>query len=142
MLSTNYFLITPKPVLADRLAEFGGEELADLRAPVIWEDAEYDRGLLQREDFELLVKLLFLDTLTRECTDDKAFSQVFPRLYISAEYFDALWELERALIDSTVDDAIADALASGTLQALMEHSNERVRQALGTVVSKSKDSTV
>jgi len=136
MLSPNYFLITPKPVLADRLTKLGGEDLADLRAPVMWSDVEYDRGLLQSGDFELLVKLLFLDTLKRERGDDRAFTRVFSGLYISAEYFDSLWEFRRVLIDSTVDDAIADALASGSLQAVMEHSNERVRQALATINKK------
>lgn len=141
MLSTNFFLITPKPALIDRLTRLGGDGLPDLRVPVMWSDVEYDRGLLQREDFELLLKLLFLDTLKRERGDDRAFSQVFGGLSISAEYFDSLWEFERVLIDSTVDDALADAVASGTMQSVLDHSNERIRRALATVNSQKKDST-
>lgn len=130
MLCPNYFLITPRPVLVDRLTTFGGEELADLRARVMWSDLEYDRGLLHRADFELLVKLLFLDTLKREREDGQAFSQVFPDLSINAGYFDSLWEFERFGIESTVNDAISDAIASGTLHSVMEHANDRLRQAL------------
>jgi hypothetical protein len=96
----------------------------------MWSGAEHDRGVLLHTDVELLTKLLFLDVLGRERQANKAFSFVFGDLSISAEYFDRLWIIERVRVDMSVEDAISDAIETGTVQTVIEHGNERIKKVI------------
>lgn len=138
MRSVAYFLITPRPILIARLSTSEAAELADLRNPVLWSDIEYDKGLLLHSDFELLAKLLFLDTLRRERKSDEAFSAAFAELSISGDYFDSLWKFERILLE-TVEEAISLAIEADSFQEVLENSNDRIKEALSDRVKKGSN---
>jgi hypothetical protein len=130
MKHLSYFLIAPREVLTDRLKKLGAKGLADLSDAVIWSGYEHDKGLLSHSDVELLTKLLFLDALNRERKSDNAFLSVFDGLSISGEYFDFLWTIKRVRVDMSVEDAISDAIETGSVQAVGEHGNDRIRDVL------------
>jgi hypothetical protein len=130
MKHTSYFLITPKPELFDRLNRSGSAALSDLSKPVMWSGDEHGKSRLLHSDVELLVKMLFLDVLRRERGRDETFNAVFKGLATTGEYFDSLWSLVRVPIDMSVEDAIADAVDSGTVDSLAKAGNERVNEVL------------
>ena|SRR6266851_4968885 len=130
MLHKGYFVISPKPALTARLKESGALQLSDLLQPVLWSADEPDKGLLLDSDTELLVKLLFLDTLRRERGHRDAFRVVFKNIATTEEYFDSFWSLDRTPLDMSAEDAIEDAIVGGSIDALMESSNDRIKEVL------------
>lgn len=136
MKRTSYFLIIPRSTLVERLQEARVRDLSDLSRSVMWSGGEHDRSLLQHSDVEELVKVLFLDVLLRERGSHAEFANLFPMLVRTAEYFDVLWMLERVDLDMSIEDAIEDALITGSLGALSS-GNARINEFLAIVKSRS-----
>ena len=110
MQHTSYFLISPTAELARRINEAGAPELADLAEPMLWSANEPDRGMLTPAEMELLAKLLFADALRRERGGHPKFEALFGGLRPSVAGFDALFTLRRTPLDTSVEDALSDAL--------------------------------
>lgn len=130
MKHTSYFLITPKAELISRLQETSDSGLVDLMEPVMWSGAEHDKSRLQHSDVELLAKILFLDTLLRERNSEVGFKKAFVDLAITENYFNSLWTLQRTQLDMSIEIAIEDAVASGTIDSIGSTGNERVDELL------------
>lgn len=113
-----YFVIAPNATLVSRLEEMDTGEMSDLRDPVMWSGFEFDKGGLAEKGLDRLIKLLFLDVLRREQISEPRFHDIFDGLQISEAYFDLLWTIQRPPLDMSVDIAIADALASGTIDEI------------------------
>jgi hypothetical protein len=118
MQHTSYFLISPTAELARRITEAGAPELADLAEPMLWSANEPDRGMLTPAETELLAKLLFVDALRRERGGHPKFEALFRGLRPGAAGFDAFFTLQRAPLDMSVEEALADALDEGTAETL------------------------
>jgi len=130
MKHESHFLITPRPELVTRLGSMTGSPLEDLGEPVIWSGNEGGRGGFSPEEMETFVKVLFLDALRRERGDSEEFEHVLPALQTTRDFFDSLWSLRRVEIDMTVEVAIADAAATGTLDKIAPTGSERVDEWL------------
>lgn len=118
MQHTSYFLISPAAELARRITEAAAPELADLAQPMLWSASEPDRGMLTPSETELLAKLLFVDALRRERGGHPEFEALFSGLQPGAAGFDAFFTLRRTPLDTSVEDALADALDAGTADTL------------------------
>lgn len=129
MKHTNYFLISPKTELISRLQE-RASPLADLAQPVMWSGAEYDKSRLEPASADLLIKLLFLDTLIRERSATVDFKGIFPDTKVSESYFNSLWTLQRVQLDMSMEISIEDAIASGTIKSIRNTGNEQVDKLL------------
>jgi len=127
MRHTNYFLISPKASLIARLHAEKDRESSDLAQPVVWSGEEADKSNLSSNDYESIVKLLFLDILKRELKEDSRFEIIFFDFSISDSYFDLFWTLQRIPLDMSVEIALQDSLATGTLDLLKQVGNERVK---------------
>lgn len=139
MKHTGYFLITPRQKLVDLINEFASNSLSDLTDPIIWSGSEFDRSILHSADYELLVKLLFIDTLIREQSSEVEFGLVFKDITRSVESFDLFWVLKRLHLDMLVNDALDDALVSGTISKI-QPPNPRIEAVLKEAVAKTKSS--
>jgi hypothetical protein len=126
MQHTSYFLISPTAELARRITEASAPELADLAAPMLWSANEPDRGMLTPAELELLAKLLFVDALRRERGGHPKFEALFSGLKPGTAGFDAFFTLQRTPLDTSVEDALSDALDEGTADSLV---NEHPRLA-------------
>lgn len=118
MQHTSYFLISPTADLARRITESGASELADLAGPMLWSANEPDRGMLTPAELELLAKLLFVDALRRERGGHPKFEALFGRMQAGSAGFDTFFTLHRTPLDTSVEDALADALEEGTAETL------------------------
>lgn len=119
MQHTSYFLITPAADLARLITEAGAPELADLAEPMLWSANEPDRGMLTPAEMELLAKLLFVDALRRERGGHPKFEALFAGLRPGTAGFDAFFTLRRTPLDTSVEDALADALDEGGATTLV-----------------------
>lgn len=135
MKHVGYFLITPRLPLVERLQKAHVHELSDLSHSVMWSGNEPDKGILQHSDMEELVKILFLDALHRERGEHELFSDLFPGLTPTVEYFDSLWTLARVMLDMSIEDAMEDARITGSLDAISS-GNPRVDEFLTIVRSR------
>jgi len=127
MRHTNYFLISPNASLIARLHAEKTPELLDLAQPVVWSGDEADKSNLSPNDYEFIVKILFLDVLKREHKEEIEFETVFFDFSISDSYFNLFWTLRRIPLDMSVEIALQDSLATGTLDLLKKVGNERVQ---------------
>ena len=137
MKHTGYFLITPRQGLVDLVNKLARGSLSDLTDPVMWSGSEFDRGILQPQDYELLVKLLFVDTLIREQSSKEEFGLVFKDITRSVESFDLFWVLKRIHLDMLADDALDDALVGGSISEI-QPPNSRIEAVLRQAVAKAK----
>ena len=110
-----YFLISPNAELVSKLGRVNAPEMADLGQPVMWSGVEYDKSHLSHGELDRLAKILFLDVLRRERGSETGFVDVFGDIEIIEAYFDAHWALQRVPLDMSIDIAIEDAIASGTI---------------------------
>jgi hypothetical protein len=129
MKHISHFLITPRKYLNDRFNDVADNSLSDLVDPVLWSDSEVDKGEMTTTDYEHLVKVLFVDTLVRERSSENGFSDIFGDLKVSESSFDLFWNLRRIDLDWSVDDALEDAMASGSISTI-DSSNPRVKAVL------------
>ena len=74
--------------------------------------------MLAPQETELLAKLLFVDALRRERGGHLKFDELFSGLRPGAAGFDAFFTLQRAPLDMSVEEALADALEEGTAETL------------------------
>lgn len=110
-----YFLISPNAELVSKLERVNAPGMADLGRPVMWSGVEYDKSHLSHGDLDRLAKILFLDVLRRERGSETGFVDVFADMKNIEAYFDAHWVLQRVPLDMSIDIAIEDAVASGTI---------------------------
>jgi hypothetical protein len=119
MQHTSYFLISPTPELARRITDSGAPDLADLAEPMLWSANEPDRGMLSPAETELLAKLLFVDALRRERGAHPMFEALFGGLRPGEAGFNAFFTLRRTPLDTSVEEALSDALDEGTANTLL-----------------------
>jgi hypothetical protein len=135
MKHTSHFLITPREYLGDKFNDVTDNSLSDLLDPILWSGSEVDKGELTTTDYEHLVKVLFVDTLVRERSPDNGFAEIFGTLEASEKSFDLFWNLKRVDLDWSVDDALEDAVVSGSISTI--HSNNpRVKAVLESMYKK------
>lgn len=127
MRHTSYFLIAPKSSLTQRLEHNHAPNLLDLNLPVVWSGEESDKSILSPNDYDSMVKILFLDVLNRERNHENGFDSAFYDYSLSEQYFDTLWTILRIPLDMSVEFAIKDSLASGTFDAVKTAGNSRVK---------------
>jgi hypothetical protein len=137
MRLTYYFLIAPSASLTQRLPQSSTRFLQDLATPVLWSGERYDRGP-GPNDLAVMVKLLFLDTLYRQRSTDEAFSNVFPNFNVAESYFDGHWTMSLFTANSTMEDAIDEAISEGTIQRLIDSASGEVKEELAAYQRKAK----
>ena len=136
MRLNRYFLISPRPDLAQSLDNCRQSDLHELNKPIMWQLEQPDKGLLHWQDYEELVKLMFLDTLHREWHIEEGFDEVFPGFVRRADYFEAHWKCRGFTVLNTLSDAIDEAVAASTLP-LVQTDNERIREYFRRLVERA-----
>lgn len=132
MKHIGHYLIKPRDGLVQRIQELGESGLSDVAEEIMWSGNEFDKGVLLPVDHELIVKLLFVDTIIREQSEEAGFDSIFNSLERSEECFDLNWSLTRVRVDMLVEDAIEDAFLSGSISKL-KNTNPRVEKFLDNV---------
>jgi len=125
-----YFVILPNSELVSKIEKSGAPEISDIGRPVMWSGVEYDKSNLAHGDLDLLAKILFLDVLRRERGAEPGFVDVFVHMEITEAYFNAHWILHRAPLDMSIDIAIEDAIASGTIDDVTRAGRGRIDEFL------------
>jgi hypothetical protein len=125
-----YFLISPTQELVEKVRRSGSESLCDLAESTLWSNDESDRSVLLRSDVDALVKLLFVDMVKRERSGEVAFRFLFGDMPVTTDSFDSNWGLSRIPLDMTVEDALDDAVQSGSINSMLPSGNERLDEVL------------
>lgn len=127
-----YFLISPNSELVSKLERINAPGMLDLGRPVMWSGVEYDKSNLSHDDLDRLTKILFLDVLCRERRSEPGFVDVFVKIEITETYFDAHWVLQRTPLDMSIDIAIEDSIASGTIDDVERAGGDRLVEFLAS----------
>jgi len=125
-----YYVIAPSAELVSKLERINAPGMSDLRVPVMWSGVEYDKSHLSHGDLDRLAKILFLDVLRRERGSEPGFVGVFGEIKFTEAYFDAHWVLQRAALDMSIDIAIEDAIASGTIDEVGRAGGDKIDEFL------------
>jgi len=127
-----YFLISPQPELLRR-AELlnASDELKELVQSRLWSAEKPDRGILNNSDYQLLVELLFLDSIDREYSGLSGFDQLFPGFIKSKQFFNSLWQAQRIELDNSVEFALEEMAGAERSAPIDVGDNERITRYLG-----------
>ncbi|MCW8880132.1 MAG: hypothetical protein OQK51_24005, partial [Kangiellaceae bacterium] len=139
MKHVGYYLIRPRDSLIQSIQDLSESGLSDVVDEVMWSGNEFDKGVLLPTDHELIVKLLFVDSVIREQSEEIGFDTVFNTLERSEESFDLNWSLTRIHVDMLVEEAVEDAVLSGSIPKL-KNTNPRVEEFLSKVLSQLSNS--
>lgn len=126
MYHTQFFLIVPSRDLVERIKGLGGDFFVDLAEPILWSAQQGDRGVLKRPDTADLVKVLFLETLSRQRSSLAEFRSIFHDLPLCVSSFDAYWTLTAVFFDAAAEDALDESLSEGTIDEMMPSGNAQV----------------
>ncbi|MCW8998241.1 MAG: hypothetical protein OQJ89_09320 [Kangiellaceae bacterium] len=140
MKHVGYYLIRPRDSLIQSIQDLSESGLSDVVDEVMWSGNEFDKGVLLPTDHELIVKLLFVDSVIREQSEEIGFDTVFNTLERSEESFDLNWSLTRIHVDMLVEEAVEDAVLSGSIPKL-KNTNPRVEEFLSKVLSQLSNSS-
>lgn len=132
MLYTQYWLITPKTLLAERAAVLASEDRDFILGPVLWSAKIGGRRLGPASDFTLREKIIFLCELITMVREGPL-ARVFPDIVPTEAYFDSLWNIQQVDNVRASEDFLGDAVRNGTLIDIPRTGNQAVDDMLSAI---------
>ena len=137
MMMPEYFMIYPKSGLLSVLKDSDADLREILSTSVLWTDEFADKGLLQGNDFEVLIKGLFLAQIFElvgvKALFHKAHGGDIP---VTVDFFDRYWTIVRIVDAYTVKPAVRELAGRSELREFLSSVDNKFSEYVEAIKQK------